>query len=61
MNEGDLGKRDVYWLMERYKVENNGTSTTDICTLFNFWQQNFDTQQMSHAKSFNNKTYFGEG
>lgn len=27
--------------MERFKEENNGVGTTDICVLFSFWQTNF--------------------
>jgi len=29
--------RDVYFLMDKYKTENNGIGTTDICQLFSFW------------------------
>ena len=29
--------RDVNFLMERYKEDNNGVSTTDIVMLFSYW------------------------
>ena len=33
--------RDVHFLMERYKEDNKGQGTTDICRLFSYWQANF--------------------
>lgn len=29
--------RDVHYLMEKYKAENNGVGTNDICLLFSYW------------------------
>ena len=29
--------RDVNFLIERYKEDNNGVSTTDIVMLFSYW------------------------
>jgi hypothetical protein len=29
--------RDVFFLMEKYKQDNDGTATTDIALLFNYW------------------------
>lgn len=29
--------RDIYFLMQRYKDDNKGQGTTDICLLFSYW------------------------
>ena len=39
--------RDVNFLMERYKEDNNGVSTTDIVMLFSYWQTNYGPNQTS--------------
>lgn len=53
--------------MNKFKEDNDGAATTDIITLFNYWQQNYPnddsymlpnkTYLNYHSKSFNNKTY----
>lgn len=54
--------RDIYFLMDRYKKENNGIPTTDICLLFSYWQTNFGHAEMllnSHKNTFTDeKTTF---
>ena len=66
--------RDINFLIQRYKEDNNGVGTTDICILFSYWQINYGPEsgvQKSMAqenqtlinynsKSFNNKTYFNQ-
>lgn len=52
--------RDVFYLMERFKEDNNGVATTDVCVLFSYWQTNFAEEKTLinyNSKSFNNKTY----
>jgi hypothetical protein len=65
--------RDIYYLLNKYKEDNNGAEANDICVLFNYWQSNFgpnspyksSTLVMNddktlinfNSKSFNNKTY----
>ena len=68
-----IDTRDIYFLMQRYKEDNNGVGTTDICILFSYWQINFDPDRNQkslihenqtlinyNSKSFNNKTYFNQ-
>jgi hypothetical protein len=33
--------RDINFLIQRYKEDNNGVGTTDICILFSYWQINY--------------------
>ena len=59
-----INTRDVHFLMEKYKEENGGKGTEDICILFSYWQINFGPKDDEktlinyNSKSFNNKTYF---
>jgi hypothetical protein len=60
-----VNTRDINFLMDKYKEENHGKGTTDICILFSYWQINFGPKLEDdktlinyNSKSFNNKTYF---
>ena len=53
--------------MEKFKEDNKGIETRDICVLFSYWQTNFSHHHKIeektssfinfNSKSFNNKTY----
>ena len=40
-NTGLSSTRDVFFLMDRFKEDNNGQATTDICQLFTYWHNNY--------------------
>jgi len=41
-----INTKDVFFLMERYKEDNNGQVTTDICQLFSYWHTNYHPNSM---------------
>jgi hypothetical protein len=36
INEQDKS-RDIFYLMEKFKDDNKGVETRDICVLFSYW------------------------
>lgn len=57
-NTGITSTRDVFFLMDRFKEDNNGQGTTDIYQLFSYWHNNYAPSNIT--STLNLKTTINE-
>ena len=57
-NTGIQSTRDVFFLMDRFKEDNNGQATTDIYQLFTYWHHNYAPSNIT--STLNLKTTINE-